>query len=54
MTTELIELIKQFISFNSTSEHKISMKEYLIKELNYNEEDANNINEIYNLEMKYS
>lgn len=54
MTAVFIELIKEFLAFNSFKDKKISLKEYLTKELNYNEYDANEIVTLYNFEMKYS
>lgn len=54
MSTELIELVKDLIDFNSYKEKKYTLKEYLIQVLNYNIEEAEDIVIIYNLEMKYS
>ena len=54
MTEEFIELIKEFIDFNSYKEKKYNLKEYLIQILNYDIAEAEDIANIYNLEMKYS
>lgn len=54
MTTELIELIKDFIAFNKYKTKKIKLKEYLMQELNYCEDDAIDIVKLYNIGMMYS
>ena len=54
MPEDFIELINEFLAYNSFKEKPIRLKEYLIKELNYTEEDAEEINALYNRGMLYS
>ncbi len=54
MTEDFIELLKDFLEFNKYRENKLTLAEYLVQELNYSEEEANEINSIYNLKMNYN
>lgn len=54
MTEDFIELLKDFLNFNRYRKNKLTLAKYLVQELNYNEEEANEINRIYNLKMNYS
>jgi len=54
MKLKLIKLIKDLIDFNKNRKNELNLKQYLVQELNYNEDDADEINSMYINIMKYN
>ena len=54
MDESLLELVAELVEFNVYQEKKLTLKEFLIQELEYPENEAIEISNLYNSYMMYS
>ena len=51
---EVIQLSEDLSEYNEYVDEPLTLKKYLIQELNYSEEEAEEISKFYNIIMNYS